>query len=153
VDFARRRADLLPRPLARLLALRLLALEGRWQEALKDGEEVAEAQRAAQEQGRSDAQLLPSEQVLFDAILLASAGGSEEAWAEVRERSRRYSQEQQTIEVIEMQALGALRAGDLEAARRSLEEALEVARGIPNVMEAQLRRRLEDVEQELSRLA
>jgi eukaryotic-like serine/threonine-protein kinase len=91
--------------------------------------------------------------VLFDAILLASTGGSEEAWAEVRERSRRYSQAQQSIEVIEMQALGALRTGDLEAARRSLEEALEVARGIPNVMEAQLRRRLEEVEQGLCRLA
>ena len=38
-----------------------------------------------------------------------------------------------------MQALGALRVGDLARARRSLGEALEVARGIPNILEARLR--------------
>ncbi|HSK03093.1 MAG TPA: hypothetical protein VK932_17700, partial [Kofleriaceae bacterium] len=64
------------------------------------------------------------------------------AWAEVRARSMRDSVEQQAIEVIELQALGALRAGDPAAARRLLGEALEVARRIPNVMEARLRRTL-----------
>ena len=50
------------------------------------------------------------------------------------------------IEVIEMQALGALRVGDLAAARRALGEALEVAHRIPNIMEARLRRRLAEIE-------
>ncbi|HWO21625.1 MAG TPA: protein kinase [Kofleriaceae bacterium] len=150
VALSTRRPDLLPRPVARLLELRLLAFEGRWQETEALGASLVELQRAAQAEGRSDAQLLPSELVLLDAIRLASAGGTAEAWAEawadVRERSKRYSEEQQAIEVIEMQALGALRVGDVAAARRSLGEALEVARAIPNVMEPRLRHRLAAIE-------
>jgi predicted ATPase len=146
VALAARRSDLLPRPLARLLELRLLAFEGRWQEAQALGTEIAELHRAAQAQRRSDAELFPGEELLLDAILLASTGGSDEAWAEVRDRSKRCSKEQQAIEVIELQALGALRAGDLAAARRSLGEAVEVARGIPNVMEARLLRMLARVD-------
>jgi eukaryotic-like serine/threonine-protein kinase len=146
VALARRRAALLPRPLPRLLELRLLAFEGRWQEADALGASLTELQRAAQAAGRSDEQLLPGEQVLLDAIRLASTGGTAEAWAIVRERSQRYSEEQQAIEVIEMQALGALRVGDVAAARRALGEALEVARTIPNVMEPRLRHRLSSIE-------
>jgi tetratricopeptide (TPR) repeat protein len=142
VALAARRSDLLPRPLARLLELRLLALEERWQEAHALGGEISELHRAAQTQGRSEAALLPSEALLLDAILLAASGGSEEAWAEIRTRSMRCSEEQQPIEVIELQALGALRAGNRGEARRLLGEALEVARRIPNVMEARLRRTL-----------
>ena len=139
VALAARRSDLLPRPLAPLLELRLLAFEGRWQEVQVLGAEITALHRSAQAEGRSDAQLLPGEEVLLDAILLASAGGSGDAWAEVRERSQRYSEEQQAIEVIELESLGALHAGDLIAARRALGAALEVARGIPNIMEARLR--------------
>jgi tetratricopeptide (TPR) repeat protein len=142
VALAARRSDLVPRPVARLLELRLLAVEGRWQEAEALGAEIAALHRAAQAEGRSDAQLLPGEQVLLEAIRLASAGGTDAAWAEVRERSKRYSEEQQPIEVIEMQALGALRIGDVAAARRALGEALDVARTIPNVMEPRLLHRL-----------
>jgi tetratricopeptide (TPR) repeat protein len=142
VALAARRPDLLPRPLARLLEVRLLAFEDRWQEARALGAEVAALHRAAHAQGRSDAELLSSVELLLDAILLASTGGSDEAWAVVRERSMRHSEEQESIEVIELLALGALRAGDPAAARRALAAALEVARRIPNVMEARLRRTL-----------
>jgi hypothetical protein len=128
-----------------LLALRLLAFEGRWQEAQGLGAEIAELHRAAQAQGRSDAALLPGEEVLLDAILLAITGGGEAAWAEVRARSRGCSVEQEPIEVVELQALGALRAGDPAAARQALEEALALARQIPNVMEERLRRTLAQV--------
>jgi hypothetical protein len=102
-------------------------------------------------QGRQDAELLASEEVLLDAVLLAcGVGGGDEAWAgawagawaEVRARSVRCSEEQQAIEVIEMQALGALRAGDHAGARRALEEALALARVTPNVMEPRLTHRL-----------
>jgi hypothetical protein len=130
------------RPVAQLLELRLLAFEGRWQEAQALGATVAELHRSARAQGRSEAEFLPAEEVLLDAILLASHGGSDEAWAEVRARSRRCSEDQQPIEVIEVQALGALRVGDLAGAQRSLEEALDVARGIPNILEARLRHAL-----------
>jgi len=65
-----------------------------------------------------------------------------EAWAAVRARSKRCSEEQQAIEVIELQALGALRVGDLAGAKRALREALTVAQGLPNVMEARLLDRL-----------
>ena len=143
VALAGRRADLLPRPLARLLELRLLAFEGRWEEAQALGTAVAELHRSARAQNRSEEQLMPGEELLLDAILLASTGGDDEAWAEVRARSMRCSEEQQPIEVIELQALGALRVGDLSAARRLLGEALDVARRIPNVMEGRLHKRLQ----------
>jgi eukaryotic-like serine/threonine-protein kinase len=84
--------------------------------------------------------------VLLDAVLLASAGGSAEAWAELRACSGRRSQEQEAIEVIELHALGALRAGDLQAARRAVEDALAIARKVPNIMEARLHRRLLEIE-------
>ncbi len=141
VELATRRSDLLPRPIARLLELRLLAAEGRWQEVQALGAEIAELHRAAQAQGRTDAALLPSEEVLLEAALLASTGGGAESWAGVRARSLRCSEEQQPIEVVELQALGELRAGDVAGARRALDEALDLARRIPNVMETRLLRR------------
>jgi serine/threonine protein kinase/predicted ATPase len=145
VSLAARRTDILPRPVARLLELRLLAFEERWTEAQALADQIAAQHRTAKAQGNSDAQLQPSEEILLDAILLALAGGEgggAEAWADVRARSKLHSEEQTAIEVIELQALGALRAGDLLSARRTLEEALEVAREIPNVMEPRLRRRI-----------
>ncbi len=142
VALAARRTDLLPRPLARLLEVRLLAFEGRWQEAQALGAEIAELHRAAQAQGRLDGALCPSEELLLDAVLVAAGGGTDAAWAEIRARTPRCSEEQHAIEVIEIQALGALRAGDLAGARRALEEALGVAEKIPNVMRARLLRRL-----------
>jgi hypothetical protein len=89
---------------------------------------------------------MPGEVLLLDAIVLASTGGGDEAWAEVRARSLLCAEEQQPIEVIELQALGALRVGDLAGAQRRLNEALEVAKQIPNVMEARLLHRLQWVE-------
>jgi hypothetical protein len=146
VVLATRRPDLVPRPVVQLLEVRLLAFEGRWREARALGETVAELHRFAQATGRSDEQLLPGEETLLDAILLASTDGSAEAWAAVRARPARDPEVQQAIEVIEMQALGALRAGDLAGARRELEAALQIARQLPNVMEARLLRRLSSLD-------
>jgi tetratricopeptide (TPR) repeat protein len=151
VALAGRRTDLLPRPLARLLELRLLAFEGRWAEAREHAAAIAELHRAARARGQAEAELLPGEELLLDAIQLAcgggGGGGGDEAWAELRARSTRCAEEQQPIEVIELQALAALRAGDAAAARRVLGEALEVARRIPNVMEARLLGRLATLEE------
>ena len=142
VTLAVRRPELHARPLARLLELRLLAYEERWQEALALGAEISELHQAARAEGRTDAELMPDEELLLDAVMLASTGAGAEQWAEVRARSRRCVEPQQWIEVLELQALGALRVGDLPSARQRLEEALGVAREVPNVMEARLRRRL-----------
>jgi tetratricopeptide (TPR) repeat protein len=152
VALAGRRADLQPRPVARLLELRLLAYEGRWQEAEALGAAIAETHRFARAEGRFDAELLPTEEVLLDAVLLATTGvgggASDEAWAALRARSAERAEEQHAIEVIEMQALGALRVGDLAAARRALGEALELARRIPNIMEGRLLQRLSQLADE-----
>ncbi len=142
VTLAVRRPDLHARPLARLLELRLLAYEERWQEAHALGAEIAELHRAARAEGRTDAELLPDEELLLDAVRLACAEGGAEQWAEVHARSRSCFEQEQRIELLELQALGALRVGDLPSARQRLEEALGVAREVPNVMEARLRRRL-----------
>jgi len=150
VALAARRADLQPRPLARLLELRLLAFEGRWQEAEALGAEIAELHRMARAEGRVDAELLLTEEVLLDAILLAATGAggglSDDAWAALRARAERCAEEQHAIEVIELQALGALRVGEPDAARRALGEAIELARRIPNIMEARLLQRLSQLD-------
>jgi predicted ATPase/predicted Ser/Thr protein kinase len=150
VALASRRTDLQPRPVAKLLELRLLAFEGRWQEAEALGAEVLELHRTARTEGRVDAELLLTEEVLLDAVLLAatgaSGGASDEAWAALRTRSERCAEEQHAIEVIELQALGALRVGDRDAARRALGEALELARRIPNIMEPRLLSRLSQLD-------
>jgi tetratricopeptide (TPR) repeat protein len=155
VALAARRPDLLPRPIVRLLELRLLAYEGRWQEVRALSAAVAELQRAAQTQGRVEEQQLASEALLLDALQLASGGGGgagggagpwAQAWDQVRARSERCAEDQRPIEIIEMQALGALRAGDLAVARRCLGEAIDLARRIPNVMEARLLHRLSSLD-------
>jgi Flp pilus assembly protein TadD len=48
--------------------------------------------------------------------------------------------EQEPLEVLELMALAALRRGEPQEARRLIDQALQLAARIPNVMEPRLRR-------------
>ncbi len=95
----------------------------------------------ADARGEADGQLVPSDQVLCDAVELAALGGTGEQWDEVEARSARVSFGQERIEIIETRAAAAQRAGRVAEAREHLARALKLAETIPNAMGARLARR------------
>jgi len=127
------------RPAARLLEARLLAYLGRDQEARKLVDELTAMQAAAERAGDAESQLFPPEQVLLRLVDLCTREATEAEWTELDARSRAASIEQEPIEVAEMTALALGRRGDVDRARRVLDEALALADKIPNVMERRLR--------------
>ena len=98
-------------------------------------------QEQARAEGRADALMVPSEEVLCAMIDLAHAGRpSDAAWDALVDRSAQSSVGQEHIEVLEIRAVTALRCGRLAAARSALAAALLAAERIPNVMGDRLRR-------------
>jgi hypothetical protein len=110
--------------------------------------------RAAQEQARASAQtdmlMAPAEEVLCDAVDLATRDADAAAWDAIEERSARSSVGQERLEVLDLRALAALRRGHAGEAASVLSRALAAAARIPNVMGTRLRRRLDAAEAQLS---
>jgi hypothetical protein len=127
------------RPWALLLHARVLAWEGQYAQARERLGQVREA--VAQRHHAMG--LSPSEEVLFDMVELTTREAGPEAWRQLMERSAKVSVEQEPLEVLEMVGLAAMRRGDRKEAVRVLEESLQRAASIPNVMEGRLRRTLE----------
>ncbi|XXX76629.1 protein kinase [Sorangium sp. So ce134] len=128
------------RPVALLLMARFLFYCGEQGEARALFERMREMQEQAREEGRVDALMGPSEEVLCAMIDLATRGGSDAAWDALVDRSAQSSVGQEHIEVLEIRAVTALRGGRLAAARGALSAALLAAERIPNVMADRLRR-------------
>jgi hypothetical protein len=139
IELERQHPEVASRPWALLLHARVLAWEGVYPQARERLGQVREA--LAQRPGSGG--LSANEEVLFAMVELATSEAAAEAWRQLRERSARDSMEQEPLEVLEMMGLAALRRGDRAEAVRLLEEALQRAASIPNVMEARLRRTLE----------
>lgn len=132
--------------MSQLLLARVKLLKGDLSGARATLDKLKARQEEARAQGRDDAELLPSDQVLFDLVELATREAGEGEWDTLLERSKEESVQQEHIEVLEIRGLAAMRAGDQATARSSLEAAIEVANEIPNVMGDRLRGELEDVE-------
>lgn len=132
--------------MSQLLLARVKLLKGDLPGARRTLDKLKARQEEARAQGRDDAELLPSDQVLFDLVELATREAAEDEWKTLLERSKEESVQQEHIEVLEIRGLAAMRAGDQITARESLEAAIEVANEIPNVMGDRLRGELEDVE-------
>ncbi|WP_437952899.1 protein kinase [Sorangium sp. So ce296] len=128
------------RPVALLLKTRFLFYCGEHAEARALFERMREMQEQARAEGRVDALMVPSEEVLCAMIDLATRDGSDAAWDALVERSAQSSVGQEHIEVLEIRAVTALRRGRLAAARSALSAALLAAERIPNVMADRLRR-------------
>jgi tetratricopeptide (TPR) repeat protein len=128
-----------PVPHGLLLEARLLARLGDTARARGRLEEVRAAVERGRERGWHGSELGPSEEVLASMVDLATRGAGPEEWDGLVERSRRFSVEQEPIEVAELRGLSALRAGRIEEARAAVTGALELARTIPNLMEERLR--------------
>lgn len=128
-----------PVPHGLLLEARLLARLGDAAQARSRLETVRAAVERGRARGWHGCELGPSEEVLASMVDLATRGAGADEWDDLVERSRRFSVEQEPIEVAEMRGLSALRAGRVEEARAALAGALELARTIPNLMEERLR--------------
>jgi hypothetical protein len=139
VEIESRHPETAPVPHGLLLEARLLARLGDAVPARGRLDEVRGAVERARARGWHGSELGPSEEVLASMVDLATRVAGSEEWDGLVERSRRFSVEQEPIEVAEMRGLTALRAGRVEEARASLAGALELARTIPNLMEERLR--------------
>ena len=127
------------RPLARLLEARLLAYLGRDEEARRLVDEITAIQTEAERTGDAESLLIPPEQVLLRLVDLCTRDATDAEWTDLEARSRTASIEQEPIEVAEMTALAFARRGQIDRARRRLDEALALAEKIPNVMEKRLK--------------
>jgi Tfp pilus assembly protein PilF len=139
IELERQHLEVASRPWALLLDARVQAWAGQYAQARERLGQVREA-LALRHHALG---LSASEEVLFDMVELTTQDASPEAWRQLLERSAQVSVEQEPLEVLEMVGLAALRRGDRAEAVRVLEEALQRAASIPNVMEGRLRRTLE----------
>jgi hypothetical protein len=137
IELERRHPEVTPRPWALLLHARMLAFVGANERARALLEDIRHAL------AQSGTELLPSEEVLFSLVELATREASPEEWRSLQARSDAHSVEQEPLEVLEVQALARRRRGEREEALRILHQALERAARIPNVMWGRLRGSLE----------
>ncbi|HEX8705344.1 MAG TPA: AAA family ATPase, partial [Myxococcaceae bacterium] len=114
IELERRHLEVAARPWALLLHARVLAWEGRFDQARERLGHVREALVLR----RHDTELSPSEEVLYAMVELATRNASAEAWRQLQQRSAEVSVEQEPLEVLEMMALAALRRGEHEEATR-----------------------------------
>nr|WP_248357148.1 protein kinase [Anaeromyxobacter oryzae] len=138
VEIERRHPEVAARPVARLLHARLLAYRGDLAGARKRLDEIRDVEARAAH-GRPGALLGPSDRILAEMVELAATDGGEADWADLCARSRTHSVEQEPIEVHELRALTALRAGRRVDGEAAAAEALALAEVIPNVMENRVR--------------
>ncbi|NPC79904.1 serine/threonine-protein kinase PknK, partial [Pyxidicoccus fallax] len=139
VALEQRHREVAPRPWALLLHARVLAWMG---EDARARQRLAEVRQGVASTGIP---LSPSEDVLLGLVELATRESSPEEWRALQGRADACSVEQEPLEVLELQALARRRRGEREAPVRLLEEALRRAARIPNLMQARLRRGLEQV--------
>jgi tetratricopeptide (TPR) repeat protein len=133
------------RPEGTVLLSRLLWARGDTTGCQELVTELTRHQEEARKAGRSEALLLPNDQVLLDAVHLALEDAQAQDWSAVLERSREHSQGQEVIEVLDIRAEAAYRNGDIQSARESWEVALELGERIPNVLEQRIRDRVESL--------
>jgi tetratricopeptide (TPR) repeat protein len=114
------------RPRAQLLRARILAWRDDRAAARAACAELTAHQRAAAADGRTDALLMPGEQVQHAATTLHSESAAAAAWDEVLARAHEHLSGQELIEVLESRARSAQRDGDLAAERAAIAAALAI---------------------------
>jgi tetratricopeptide (TPR) repeat protein len=134
------------RPLVDLLAARLSLCRADEPGARATLGHIRAHQAHARAAGHHDALMVPAEEALCDAVELALGAADAPVWDALEARSRLCSVGQEHLEVLDLRALGALRAGRADEALAALSRALEASARIPNVMSARLARRLAEAE-------
>jgi tetratricopeptide (TPR) repeat protein len=109
---------------ALMLVARIKWYEGDFEVAAEVARKVLDGQAAAQAAGRTDSLLGPGERILIDMVDLALRRADDRAFDELIAEARRLTlQAQDVVEIMEVKALSALRAGRRADGVRLLEEA------------------------------
>jgi hypothetical protein len=123
LEIERQRSGETGRPVLPLLEARLRFYRGDEEAARAILARIASRQDEARALGHTDALMVPSEEVLRDAIDLATRDATAADWDALEERAARYSVGQERIEVLEARAMGVRlrrRMEDLERLREQL---------------------------------
>ncbi|KFA89677.1 serine/threonine-protein kinase PknK [Archangium violaceum] len=137
IELERHHPEMAPRPWALLLQARALAYLGQDEKTRVLLTEIRQTLK------QSGAEFSPSEEVMFDAVDLATRDATDAEWEALLARSNEFSVEQEPLEVLELRGRALRRRGRRKEAVRILEEALRRAETIPNVMRDRLKRSLE----------
>lgn len=138
------------RPLAAILAARLLALEGRNEEARAGLHKMRLRAGLIGGSNRSAVRLMPIEDIQFHVVDLMTRPSTKAEWQQLRTRAEQLPDDCELIEVLEMWGLSAQRQARLEEARLALEEALELAARSACFLDHRIRRELEHVLEKIS---
>ncbi len=129
------------RPDALLLRARIAVVRGSLDTARALCSALRRDQAAAGASGREEALFLPPEQLLLAAVELATRGEHDAgAWTALLMRAPSQAVQSDRVELTELSARSAAFAGHLRAALEQVDEALALARDLPNLMEARLNR-------------
>ncbi len=139
-ELERRRHGDAARPVVAALEARVACWLGDLATARKILDGVAARVGEARARGQLESLPVPAEEVLLDMVALATRGAPEAEWRTLEERAARFSVGQERIEVHELHAVTAKRAGRIAEARAALAEARRLAASVPNVMDERLRR-------------
>jgi tetratricopeptide (TPR) repeat protein/tRNA A-37 threonylcarbamoyl transferase component Bud32 len=139
IELEKKYTAMIARPAGQLLRARLLAFQGKEEEARAQIAELRAHQSQAIQENRKEAVFLPSEAVLLDMVELATRAAPTEEWKQLQLRAQQHSSDQEPIEVMEMWGLAAMRRGNWAEAAGRFEQALKLAAQIPNVMEQRVR--------------
>ncbi|HEX5754367.1 MAG TPA: protein kinase [Archangium sp.] len=137
IELERHHPEMAPRPWALLLQARALAYLGQDEKTRVLLKEIRQTLK------QSGAEFSPSEEVMFDAVELATRDATDAEWEALLARSNEFSVEQEPLEVLELRGRALRQRGRWKEAVRILEEALRRAETIPNVMRERLKHSLE----------
>jgi len=143
VEIDKRRLGEAARPESALLLARVLAASGKAAEARGILDHVRERQSRARARDDREFELLPSEEVFYAMVDLATQDAREREWEALRAQASSCLTGQDLIEVLEMRARAAQRQGLHDVARQAFQDALEVAERVPNVMRSRIERELD----------
>src|SRR5262249_61650821 len=96
----------------------------------------------AGERGAREIERLPGAQSFFTRVDRAPRHSDEAEWDALQAQAGQCLTGQDLIEVLEMRARAAQRARRQEGARRAFQEALGIAKRVPNVMRERIEREL-----------
>lgn len=142
VEIDERRLGEAARPESSLLLARVFAASGKAAEARGILDHLRERQSRARARNDREFELLPSEEVFYSMVDLASREASEGEWEALQAQASSCLAGQDMIEFLEMRARAAQRQGLHVVARQAFEDALEVAQRVPNVMRSRIEREL-----------
>ncbi len=142
VEIDERRFGEAARPESRLLLARVLAARGDSAAARVILSEIRARQLRARARNDREIELLPAEEAFFTMVDLVTRVTEESEWDGLQARARVCLTGQDLIEVLEMRGRAAQRDRRQDRARKAFQEALEIAKSVPNVTRDRIEREL-----------